>query len=507
MPRAKSCAILSLVLALPALASGSIHFANHTQTCNSCGDNAFYHADLNNDAFEDLVYIQDLPNSSNTTFVVKFANNDGSGTYSAGTSYQVPPYNGSPGSISALALGDFFHTGSIDIVAFTWNSGKAYVYHNNGKGVFTLSGSFVYTSEGQNVGTTSAAVADFNRDGNLDLAFIVSGQLHVFTGDGKGGFTSGLAQSVNAIDVAMGDFDGDGNADLLIHHDAATTTAAYIYYGDGTGHFPDSVTINTPGGIPWFSVGDVNSDGKSDVMAVAPDYAPSRVFVFYGDAIRQLASRTTILVGRCLAANSAQVADMDGNGLNDLIVEEDDCSNPNTGPLYVDVLTRNPDSSYNPDQTVYWAQKAPDGNTYEISQLPVILRADQDSSPDLLVQQCNDQYCYNHINTTQLNTTSGNWNSCSAPWAAEGITVCSPLVGNTAYSPVEFQIAAAGPVPMRDVEVWVDGSKVAEQIDGFSYYTYLDRYVSLNPGTHNVTIFAAGWDQSLVKKSFTLNVQ
>jgi hypothetical protein len=45
------------------------------------------------------------------------------------------------------------------------------------------------------------------------------------------------------------------------------------------------------------------------------------------------------------------------------------------------------------------------------------------------------------------------------------------------------------------------------QIDGFSNYTFLKRSVTLNPGTHNVTVFAAGWDQSLVKKSFTVSVK
>jgi hypothetical protein len=31
--------------------------------------------------------------------------------------------------------------------------------------------------------------------------------------------------------------------------------------------------------------------------------------------------------------------------------------------------------------------------------------------------------------------------------------------------------------------------------------------VSLASGTHNVAIFAAGWDQSLEKKTFTLKVK
>lgn len=60
---------------------------------------------------------------------------------------------------------------------------------------------------------------------------------------------------------------------------------------------------------------------------------------------------------------------------------------------------------------------------------------------------------------------------------------------------------------MRDVEVWIDGKKLAEQLDGFSNYTFLNHSLSLVKGSHAVTIYAAGWDQSLQKKSFTMNVK
>ena len=63
------------------------------------------------------------------------------------------------------------------------------------------------------------------------------------------------------------------------------------------------------------------------------------------------------------------------------------------------------------------------------------------------------------------------------------------------------------PTLARNMNVWVDGKKVAEQIDGFSRYTYLTRSVSLAPGNHSVTVFAAGWDQSTIKKTFTVAVE
>jgi hypothetical protein len=59
---------------------------------------------------------------------------------------------------------------------------------------------------------------------------------------------------------------------------------------------------------------------------------------------------------------------------------------------------------------------------------------------------------------------------------------------------------------MRKVEVWVDGHKVAEQLDGFSNYTFMDRSVTVASGSHQVVIYASGWDNWLEKTSFSLNV-
>jgi hypothetical protein len=60
---------------------------------------------------------------------------------------------------------------------------------------------------------------------------------------------------------------------------------------------------------------------------------------------------------------------------------------------------------------------------------------------------------------------------------------------------------------MRKVEVWVDGVKQVEQLDGFSRYSFLNHTLDLDSGSHQVDIYAAGWDNDLQQKSFTLNVQ
>jgi len=60
---------------------------------------------------------------------------------------------------------------------------------------------------------------------------------------------------------------------------------------------------------------------------------------------------------------------------------------------------------------------------------------------------------------------------------------------------------------MRDAEVWVDGVKRSERIEGLSCYTFLNRALRLNLGLLYIDVLAEGWDQSTVHKSFTLTIR
>jgi len=78
-------------------------------------------------------------------------------------------------------------------------------------------------------------VADFNRDGNLDIACSIRDGhgLHVFLGDGGGGFTEdsrGFDPRLGHGGVATGDFNGDGFTDLLFSTHRVPM-AAYAYRG------------------------------------------------------------------------------------------------------------------------------------------------------------------------------------------------------------------------------------------------------------------------------------
>jgi Bacterial Ig-like domain (group 3)/FG-GAP-like repeat len=120
------------------------------------------------------------------------------------------------------------------------------------------------------------AVADFDGDGNLDIAATDSfnGVVQIFTGNGNGTFNVGPTFStgagVSALGIAVGDFNGDKKPDLAVVNNAGTTSANVAILTNGS--TPGSVVF-TATQLPNLStlateitVADLNNDGKLDLI-------------------------------------------------------------------------------------------------------------------------------------------------------------------------------------------------------------------------------------------------
>ncbi len=493
------CAALNVAaftLVTPSLAVASITFSNHTQPSDgdfSGGVATYQHADLNNDGHEDLIWQYTPVMGGYYNFAVELSTAQTNGRASWGTAQAYALPNGA--EIYSIVVGDLNHDGNPDVGVFG-QDGNFWVFANDGHGNLTANQYYPYAG-----GSAQAVVADFNHDGILDMALNASNVVTIWWGTAQGTFKVGPSMQVSGYQLMLGDFDGDGKADLLVP--GFLTSTAAVYYGDDTGNFPVMRTITAPSSqVTQFSVGDVNSDALSDILYTQSDIAPSRVYVVYGDTTRELASRTSMLTGRCVIG-PATVGDLDGNGLNDLIVGERDCGNADKGIRYIDVLARNSNASYQPDQTVFWAQSI-GGIVYDIPYVAQVIRGNLDTAPDLLVEQCADNECASYNTTVQFNTTSGSFPTCAAPDTV-GIQICSP--SSSTGTPVSIAIGASGAVPMRDIEVWIDGVKELEGFRSFSSYAFLNGKLSLSPGKHQMDVYGAGWDQYLEKKSLTVTVE
>ena len=132
------------------------------------------------------------------------------------------------------------------------------------------------------------SIADVNRDGNADILVINggSGNLSVYLGDGKGGFSqsdgSPFSAGQDPTDITTGDFNGDGNLEVAIaNHGVKTVT---VLLGKGKGQFSFgpgsqfSVESNPhPHGI---AAADFNGDKKPDIAI--DSWAENKVLVLFG---------------------------------------------------------------------------------------------------------------------------------------------------------------------------------------------------------------------------------
>ena len=147
---------------------------------------------------------------------------------------------------------------------------------NNGGGAFGGENAFAHGSA-----ATTVAVGDFNRDGFNDLALGTSnltGGINIQFGAQVGfspGPIIGTTTTVESVSsIATADFNGDGNLDLAFTkvggYNTAPANALKVLFGDGTGNFSGLVSFAAGfGGGRNIVISDFNVDGRPDVAMPA----------------------------------------------------------------------------------------------------------------------------------------------------------------------------------------------------------------------------------------------
>jgi hypothetical protein len=146
-----------------------------------------------------------------TTGAVTIFLGTGGGFFGAPTTINPVPGAGS------IQVGDFNGDGAPDLLTVNSTAdshNSLSVMFGNGDGTFQRP---VFTPRPQD-GLGAAVVADFNRDGKLDVAAVgpSTDTVQVFLGNGDGTFQAPQAFAVdhNPLGLAVGDFNGDGFPDL-----------------------------------------------------------------------------------------------------------------------------------------------------------------------------------------------------------------------------------------------------------------------------------------------------
>jgi uncharacterized protein (TIGR03437 family) len=193
---------------------------------------------------------------------------------------------------NTIGVGDFNHDNKLDLVIAIQTEtqgvlvGGVAIFFGNGSGNFApASGNPLYSAPA----ARELAVADFNMDGNLDIAITTAetDQVVVLLGDGSGGllpdskgpFPTGLLPNT----IVHGDFNGDGNVDLAVANLQAGSLT--ILLGDGTGGFVREPDINIGyAAVPrWLSAADIDGDGILDLALANGGSSVSNLMIFLGD--------------------------------------------------------------------------------------------------------------------------------------------------------------------------------------------------------------------------------
>jgi hypothetical protein len=181
-------------------------------------------------------------------------------------------------------------------------------------------------------GGHSIVVGDVNNDRKPDLFVCGGAKLTVLIGDGRGQFdattNSPIVLPHGAGEMTMGDFNGDGHLDWAgAHHDHYNVI---VLLGKGNGQFqpaPGSpFTARAAGKKPHTHAlvsGDVNNDGKLDLVTANNEDDDISVLLGHGDGRFVPAPRSPFPVGR--SPYPIALADVDNDRNLDIIA-------PNSAP-------------------------------------------------------------------------------------------------------------------------------------------------------------------------------
>jgi hypothetical protein len=266
-------------------------------------------ADFNGDKLPDILLTDNM-------YSFSYMKGYGDGTFSAGVDYYSPTTdNGNPYAWD-VATGDFNGDGFPDVVIGNWCCDAAVgitVYLSRGDG--SLQPGINYGTDGY---FAFVAVADFNKDGKLDIAAMdnSTGLVQIFNGVGDGTFTTGPTMVTGDTDsrtIVAVDLNGDGYPDVAVANNGGSNVGVILNDGTGALLAPVNYALSKP--ATDIALADLNADGKLDLIALQQCGC---VAVMLGNGDGTFGAESDVSVGN--SPFQLAVGDLNGDGKLDLAI-------------------------------------------------------------------------------------------------------------------------------------------------------------------------------------------
>ena len=292
----------------------------------------------------------------------------------------LPPIIPVPNSI---AVADVTGDGELDLLVattadqgYTQNAGYADVILNTPGSAGTFKPGVHYSTTGTN--PSSIAVGDLTGSGiDMVIANFGTGSVSVFHGaSGTFGSAVDVPTGGQPNQVVLSDLTGNGKLDLVLA-DMSASGNVIVLMGDGTGKFSNRMTLPTGLTTPSVAVGDLGS-GVPDIVAAVYDSSGNNgaVMVFRQNPQQRGTFAAPVSFPAGAQPQSVKIADVNGDGLPDIIVANFGPGSDGTGTAGVSVLLQDKTGNFMAPVTY-----ATPGGSIDVA----VGDLDGDGKPDIVV--------------------------------------------------------------------------------------------------------------------------